>query len=36
MLKANELLTVNDKDGWSCDVERRQSKAVIDAVTPDH
>jgi hypothetical protein len=34
--KANTLLTVDDKNGWPSDVERRQSKTMVDAVTLDH
>jgi len=30
------LLTVDDKNSWPSDLERRQSKTMIDAVTLDH
>jgi hypothetical protein len=36
MQEANASLTVDDKNGWPSDVERRQSKTMIDAVPLDH
>jgi hypothetical protein len=34
--EADALRTVDEKRGRPSDVERRQAKAVIDAVAPDH
>jgi hypothetical protein len=34
--EADALLTVDDERSWPSDVERRQPKAMIDAVALDH
>jgi hypothetical protein len=34
--KANASLTVDDKNAWPSNVERRESKTMIDAVTLDY
>jgi hypothetical protein len=34
--KAYALLAVDDKNRWPSDIERRQSKSMIDAVMLDH